>query len=147
MYVGEGLGAAISLINQDENMACMALLWPVLDFKHLVQKVFEIEEIEDQWKKAGYMVYGENRVSVDLIEELTKPDIVSALEHTDIPLLIMHGSDDSTAPIDRLDLIRGHAKSRRIEITSFQNGKHGLPDQEHRSMMRYHLLQFILKYP
>ncbi len=146
IYIGEGLGATVSIINYNDDTANMLLLWPVLDLQYLVEKVYNAKIIEEEWKKSGYLTHASQRIGMKFIDELKALDLVDSLEKIKCPLLIMQGADDKISPADGLDLIRGHATSKRIDITSFQNGQHGLPDNQHRKTMQYHILQFVQKY-
>lgn len=58
----------------------------------------------------------------------------------------MHGAQDKVSPIEQLDMFRACAGHRRVEITSFQDGTHGLPQENHRKSMFFHIRQFIEKY-
>jgi pimeloyl-ACP methyl ester carboxylesterase len=146
MFIGEGLGAVLPLTDHNDDAACFILLWPILDLHDAALTVFDSDNIDAQWKKAGYFVHDNQRVSISLVNELEHGDIAESLSKVSKPIIVMHGAQDQSAPIDRLDLLREHTQSRRIEITSFQDGTHGLPQLNHRKAMHYHILQFIEKY-
>ncbi len=146
IYIGEGLGAAVSLLNLEDEMACMVLMWPMLELETIAKSVFHADDIEDQWKKAGYALIDNQRISIQLLQELMHTKLLNIIGKSRAPILILHGAKDAVSPIEQLDTLRAHSAARRVEITSFQDGVHGLPDEEHRKMALYHLSQFIEKY-
>ena len=87
-----------------------------------------------------------SRIGISLIEQLDSTTVESQLQSLDKPILIMHGSLDKRSPIEQLEMVREHVKSPRIEITSFQDGEHGLHQNNHRKPMHFHIDQFIEKY-
>jgi pimeloyl-ACP methyl ester carboxylesterase len=144
--IGEGLGGAFCLLNIDHHSVCSILLWPYLDLPHIAKTLFRPEAIEEQSLKAGYILIGGKRIGIDLIKEMQKHDIVFAMKEAKIPLLVLHGAEDKTSPIEQLDLLRAHVGPKRLEITSFHDGEHGLTGLNHRKTMYYHIIQFIEKY-
>jgi len=146
IFIAEGLGAPITLMNTPDETVCMIMLWPMLDMPHIAKTLFQAEAIEEQWKKAGYILKDEDRIGLPFLQQLPKQNIASALKDLNGPILIMHGAQDEISPISQLDIVRTHAGARRIEITSFQDGAHGLPEPNHRKTIFYHMMQFIEKY-
>jgi pimeloyl-ACP methyl ester carboxylesterase len=146
IVIGEGLGATVALMNVDHTVAASVLLWPFIDLPRIAKTNYRPEAIEEPSIKAGYVLMENQRIGLDFIKEMQKSNLVFALKDLKIPLLIMHGSADETSPIDQLDLLRAHAAAKRIEITSFHDGTHGLPQLNHRKTMYYHISQFIEKY-
>ncbi|MEZ5814708.1 MAG: alpha/beta fold hydrolase [Alphaproteobacteria bacterium] len=146
MFICEGLGATIALMNAPEQALCYVLLWPVLDPPLVAKNIFKAGQIEDEWKKTGYVLIGEDRVGIPFIEQLEKIEITDAIGDLNKPVLIMHGAADETSPISQLDIARANAGTRRMEITSFQDGTHGLPQPNHRRSMFFHIAQFMEKY-
>ena len=63
-----------------------------------------------------------------------------------MPTLILQGVRDEITPIETLDLARGHIRSKRLEITTFHDGEHGLHKLNHRKSMFFHITQFIEKF-
>ena len=146
IVVCEGIGAAIALKNPIETMACMVMLWPMIDLPKVAKTTFKADAIEPEWKKAGYALIDEHRIGMPFIESLEKTDLLPLVRGFKKPLMIMHGAQDKTSPISQLELIRNHIQSRRVEITTFHDGEYGLPAKNHRKTMFYHVMQFIEKY-
>lgn len=146
VYVGEGLGAGLSVMNHDLDVICYVMLWPALNYVDFRKHALEAEKITASEKKAGYVKRNNNRVGITLLEELNKIDLIYALREVRSPCLIMHGVKDKKVPISGLDLARAHMRSNRIEITTFQDGESGLTQLNHRKAMFYHVQQFLEKY-
>lgn len=144
IFLGAGLGACIAAINIELGVKAFVMLWPVLEpklyFKHYISKA------EMAPNNKPYAEIDSHRVGLDFIKELKDLDIVKNLKELYCPTLIMHGSDDDIVPAIQLDLARGFIPARRIEITVFHDGTHGLPDPSHRKAMLYHIKQFVHKY-
>lgn len=144
IMVGAGVGAAVAALNIDLAVKAFIMLWPVLEpklyFKSYIAKALMAE---------GGKPYAEidsHRVGVEFIKELKDLDLVSNLKEIYCPTLIMQGSEDEIVPAVQLDLARGFIPARRIEITVFHDGAHGLPLPSHRKAMLYHIRQFVQKY-
>ncbi|MCC6599007.1 MAG: alpha/beta hydrolase [Alphaproteobacteria bacterium] len=147
VLVGEGLGASIALLNMSNAVSCAVMLWPKIDLPLIAQTAFKVESAGPQAEMAGHIALDGHRIGYDLINELCTIDIKEPLEKTQCAVLAMHGVMDDISPIDQLDLLREHAYNlQRLEITSFQDGVHALPQLNHRKAMYFHITQFIEKY-
>ena len=94
----------------------------------------------------GYITMDDQRIGLPFLKELAKTDIIYALKETYMPTLIMQGAKDDITPASQLDFARTYIPSKRIEITTFQDGGHGLEQLNHRKMMFYHTMQFMEKF-
>lgn len=146
LYIGEGLGGALSIMNIDLDVIALVLFWPVLDLDSYRKNALNISHIKDEELKNGYVEQNKKRIGVSFIKELKKIDITYAIQDVRMPTLIMHGVQDKDIPIEQLDLARSQMNSKRIEITSFQDGEHGLSGANHRKSMMFQLQQFVEKY-
>ena len=146
ILISEGLGAPVALQAVPDQTLCMIMMWPMIDLPLIAKQAFNADNIEQEWKKAGYMLINEHRVGMPFMKELKMTTLSGELKRLKKPLLIMHGSKDETSPISQLDLVRQHTNARRVEITSFHDGTYGLPQENHRKTMAYHIMQFIEKY-
>lgn len=146
ILVGEGLGAGIFLMNMIPGVLCAIMLWPKIDFPLIARTAFSTENVEPDSAGASYVVLDGHRIGLGLLHELYYTDIRPHLEKMECPVLVMHGVMDEISPIDQLDLLRESAfNCPRLEITSFQDGTHGLPQLNHRKAMYFHMAQFIEK--
>ena len=87
-----------------------------------------------------------NRIGIQLLKDLKKTNLIYALNEVFMPTLIMHGAQDKTIPVEQLDIAREHMRSKRIEITTFHDGKEGLQQLNHRKALFHHVMEFIEKY-
>lgn len=144
VVLAEGLGATISILNIGLDVKALAMLWPVLEpktyFKNYLSKA-----VPDPEGKA-FSTLDSHRLGKDFLKEIENLDIVHALKDVYCPALIMHGAEDEILPTAQLELARGFIPARRIEITIFHDGAHGLPLPSHRKAMQYHIQQFVQKY-
>lgn len=146
IFIAEGLGAALTLQNFKEDVLCLVHFWPMLDIPKILHTAFKMGELPPNAEIDRYYMLGQNRIGLDLISQLKNLSLLKHIQALKTPLMIMHGAKDEASPIDQIDLLRQHAGVRRIEITSFDDGDHGLRNPEHREIAFYHILQFIEKY-
>lgn len=144
IVVGEGLGATLAIMNMGLNVKALVMLWPILDpkiyFRHYISKA----EMDPNGKPFAQL--DSHSIGVDFMREIEDLDIIQHLKEVCCPSLIMHGADDEIVPLAQLELARGFIPARRIEITVFHDGVHGLPLLSHRRAMLYHIQQFVQKY-
>jgi len=125
IFISEGVGSIIATLNLALNVKCQVMLWPGLDPQYLADKIFKGQKIA---------------------KELMSVNLKADLKNVSMPVLMMHGSADDQYPIDHLNIARKHISSKRMEITSFHGGTHGLPDLAHRKSMFFHMTQFLEKF-
>lgn len=146
VYIGEGLGGALAVMNVELNVQAMILLWPLLDMQDFYQKNFAELELVETAKKRGYIDHHGHKYGLGLLADLKNASLTGKLKDCYMPTLIMHGARDETIPVEHLDVAREHINARRLEITTFHDGEHGLQKLNHRKMMFHHVTQFIVKY-
>ena len=145
-YIGEGLGATISLMNVSPNVNVIVTMWPILDLPHFGQNVLSMDGGQSDAPNKGYIEKDGHKISAHLINEMQRTDIFYALKEVSMPTMVFHGVQDQKIPISQLDIIRDNVKARRIEITSFQDGAEGLQKLNHRKAIFYQAQQFVEKY-
>ncbi len=127
-------------------VVCQVMLWPALNLPYLAKSYFQSETIDESAKKDGFVLLDHNRIGLDFIKELQTIALGNYMRDVSMPVLILQGSDDDIFPMQQLDIARKYMSSKRIEITTFHDGGHGLPAENHRKMMFYHIQQFLQKY-
>jgi pimeloyl-ACP methyl ester carboxylesterase len=146
-FVGEGLGATIALMNMDIDVKGVILLWPALDLELFRKAALNLDAISEDEIKRGYIEQdGGVIIGTGLIRDLKKIDIVYALKEVFVPTTILHGARDTKIPISQLDLARQYLPAKRVEITTFHDGEHGLIKENHRQSMLFQIQQFIDRY-
>jgi len=151
--LGEGLGAAIALVvasraENPERMGGLIMLWPSLDpAQTALSALFPALE-DQQAQQEGYITGpDEMRIGLELIKQLKLFSPVPYLEKLAMPLLVQHGDADEKAPVAQLELLSAHAKKlKRIELTTYEGGDHGLTKPNERKTMFYHIRQFVQRY-
>lgn len=146
IFIGEGLGGTISLMNLGLNTQALVLLWPVLNVKDYYEQNFRNRELDADGKARGYIDHEGNKYGLEFLLEMKKTSMNEKLRDAFMPTLILHGALDNKIPVSQLDMARDHMNARRLEITTFHDGEHGLQKLNHRKMMFYHILQFVEKY-
>lgn len=140
-YIAEGFGASLALLNLTPETDFLVLAWPILD----PLNVFEFYFVKDV-KPSGAAPSQGQKISQSFVDSLKATDYSKALASVDVPMLILHGVKDERVPIDQLELIRKHFKGPRAEITTFEDGGHGLTALAHRKMVFHHVKGFVLRY-
>jgi pimeloyl-ACP methyl ester carboxylesterase len=146
IFISDGFGSLIALLNMEINVTCQVLLWPGLNPQYLAKHIFKIDEITETDRKFGYITHGDHHIGIQFIDQLNKLNLANYFRDITMPVLIMHGSADEIFPIEHLNIIRQRASSKRIEITTFHDAAHGLPELKHRKSMFFHILQFLEKF-
>lgn len=146
IYIGEGLGAALAVMNVELNVQAMIFLWPLLDLKNFYESNFAALEMGAEAIKKSYVEFEGHKYGFGLLQELKQASLANKFKDVYMPTLIMHGARDESIPVSHLDVARDHSNARRMEITVFHDGEHGLQKLNHRKMMFHHITQFIEKY-
>ena len=143
-FIGEGIGATLTLLNLDKRTNALVLLWPALDLSRLPQEYYGLPASLPP-KQEIFEIDG-HKIGRNFIEDLKKTDIIYALREAHAPTLILHGIRDKKIPSDHLNIARQYLPSKRIEITTFHDGQHALPALNHRKAMFFHIQQFLEKF-
>lgn len=147
IYIGEGLGATLALLNLVPGVCGTVLLWPALD-PRLTSMRDALAAVKDERAQAqGYVVWKDTKVGLPFLEEIKSFNPTKKLRNLKIPLLIQQGAADEEVSPAQMELLRRHARSlRRIEMTTYEGGGHGLPEMNERQTMFYHVRQFLKRY-
>ena len=142
--IAEGLGATLAFSNLDKDVSFIVLAWPLLDPNMVYDSLLQ----EDLRKVDHTNTNGEHAkiVTSKFLASLKNKDFKDAISSVNVPMLVFHGQKDKLVPISQLELLRQHFKGPRVEITTFEDGGHGLIDISHRRMMHYHIKCFSDRY-
>lgn len=149
LLVAEGFGALPALMFNRNPILAYILLYPALNPQLLLSQRFKVEKgdanpIENA---AGYMVIENTKVSQKLVRELQDLKIEQYYHLAEAPCLIQHGANDTVITIDHLDMARQHLKVKRIDLTVYEPGNHGLNSTpKERDMAIFHIDQFLQKF-
>ncbi len=147
IYMSEGLGTTIAIMNMPPSkLIGQIMLWPGLNLPYLAKSLFKANDITPEDEKTGYVRINDNKIGVPFIKELQTIKFGNFMRDVTMPVLIMQGAQDRLFPVEQIDLARKHMSPKRIDITTFQDGDHGLLASNHRKMMIFHIGQFLQKY-
>lgn len=139
VFIGEGLGATVALMNMSERIEGLILLWPMLDFRKTPFK--------DYSPAHKTVTINGHKVSGLCIKELMNTSLIPAIKALRIPVLVQHGDADEKSPIKQLEILRKYGTlAKRVDITSYGGGTHGLPEKSQRETLFHHVHEFLKKY-
>ena len=147
VHIGDGIGALAVLMNMNEAVRALVLLWPILKptETYFAEAFARMDEAAAAGETALELL-GE-RVGIALLRELRDLDIVRHIHALRAPVLIQHGEDDQHIPLSQIDILKRWAvKARRIEITTYEGGTRGLRQLQERQTLLYHTRQFLRRY-
>jgi len=146
-YIGEGLGAMLALESLNPHVRGAVMLWPAFDPRLTNMKAVLDAAKTDEAKAQGYVVWKDTKIGLPFIANLKSFNPLRKLRSLRIPLLIQQGAADEEISPMQMELLRRHARSlRRIELTTYEGGGHGLHRLNERQTMFYHIKQFLKRY-
>ncbi len=118
--IGSSFGGMASILaaSETDDLFVLALKSPVSDYLGKLVAKMSTEEIS-RWKEQGYINYEGPKLNYSFFENAEKVDGYAATEKIKIPVLIVHGDNDESVPIEqskrtcslmndcRLDVIKG----------------------------------------
>lgn len=139
MFVASGTAAALALEEADKSTKMVFLFWPVADLAGHSRILF--------YEADGKTVAAKGRrLGGDLLIQMGTYNTHRALKTLNIPILIQYGAEDDILKTSQIDTIKKGFKALRLDITSYAEGKRGLPDPRHRQMAVHHIRAFLDKY-
>jgi dipeptidyl aminopeptidase/acylaminoacyl peptidase len=119
--VGNSLGGIVSLQEtaKDNRVNALALLSPVSKFPHKSRKREFSPEGVKEWKEKGYTFtksgrFGMLKLNFSYYEDGLKYGDYSVYEKIDIPVLIVHGTDDKSVPLEESQELIKHLKNHKL---------------------------------
>lgn len=146
IIIATGLGAAIAVQGFDPEIMCaMVLLWPVL--KPMDTPLRVIDDLENMKFMAehDYMPLSDQKIGLLLANELRQTDLIPYLEKIRTAVQIQHGTADSYAPYEHLELARQHIKGA-LDVGVFEDGDHYLTEPNMHKQMIRNTLYFLNKH-
>lgn len=146
--IGEGLGALFSLLNRPaEDVRGLVYLWPVFDPRPTYLKtVFDLADSFDKVKHP-YIADKTDRYGWPFLADLKAVRAPLIIKGIDRPLLVQHGQKDKLISSVQLELLRRYAQNaKRIEVTTYENGGHGLSNKMERKTLIHHTVQFLSRF-
>lgn len=126
--VGSSMGGTVALIFAAEHPATAALVTvaaPLHPEKIAGQLLSEAEVT--QWRRAGHVTYHGRRLNSSLLADLEKINVPKAARNIHCPLLIIHGDEDETVPVEEAyELYELVSNSKKLCV--LQGGDHRFSD-------------------
>lgn len=129
-----------------KSVKTIVLLWPALDPQEYAERYFKAKAHEAQITAQGYFNFKNTSIGKKFITAIQELDPLRIARQIKLPTLAFHGKEDQIVPISCLNVVRDHLGARRIDITTFDDGTHGLPLPNHREAIAQHILHFIEKF-
>ncbi len=142
-FITEGLGAALTLMNTPKDTRFCASFWPIYDLSHVYKEQMHIDDHQQKLDQRGFFEREGFAITQDFADELKNTDLSPYLQNADFPVLLLHGMQDTVIPPSQLDIARKSLASPRIDITTFDDGAHGLENENHRKACLNHIKMFI----
>ena len=116
--IGHSLGASVAILAaSEEKIKAVVAISGIARLDDFISSKFSEHQIAE-WKRKGYVqFYDFDELSTELLKDIEKHDILSAAGRLKCPLLIMHGTDDTSVPSENAKEIFYHAKDiRKLEL-------------------------------
>ncbi|MFP4097417.1 MAG: prolyl oligopeptidase family serine peptidase [Alphaproteobacteria bacterium] len=134
-FITEGLGAPFFFMNLPENTVFCVLLWPILDLDAFVTE--QMNHIDHNQALC---------LDDHFLNNMTNKELKPVLESVHVPTLILQGQQDQIVPPIHLEQARRHLMAPWLDITTFENGTHGLAHANHEKASLQHIENFVKKY-
>jgi dipeptidyl aminopeptidase/acylaminoacyl peptidase len=139
--VGNSLGGIVSLQEtaKDNRVNALALLSPVSTFPHKSKRREFSPEGVKEWKEKGHIFtesgrFGKLKLNFSYYEDGLKYGDYSVYEKIDIPVLIVHGTDDKSVPLEESKELIKHLKSHKLIILEGADHNYTNPDDFNKVM-------------
>lgn len=142
-FISEGLGSPIALMNLPKYTRFCVSFWPVYDLDHVYTKQLKADDHQDRVEEDGFFEHQDYKISSAFLDELKNTDLTGHLEKVRIPVFLLHGMQDTVIPPTQLDIARKSLMSPRLDITTFDDGRYGLEQDNHRKACFHHLKTYI----
>lgn len=147
VVIAEDFGGCIALMEPREEIKALVLLWPMLEPKNSWLAEFIAAQDDPKSEEHDSILIGKTKVGKNFLKQLGQCDMSKYIAALSVPVLVQHGDKDTKVPIAQLEQLREFAKTaKRIEITSYESGAHGLGKANERKTMFHHVRQFIKRY-
>lgn len=145
--ITEGLSALfIGMDSLQKSVKNIVFLWPSLNSHDVLQRYFKISDHSEDLENVGFFKFKDTSIGKIFVDDISELDTIKYAKNLKLPTLAFHGKEDKISPISNLNVIREHLGAKRIDITTFDDGTHGLPLPNHRKAIATHTLHFIERF-
>lgn len=98
--LGSSMGGTVALLFSAEHApAALVTLAAPLHPERITETLLSPQEVQ-QWRLAGYVTYHGRRLNSSLLDDLEKIEVPQAARKIRCPVLIIHGDEDETVPVE-----------------------------------------------
>lgn len=142
-----GGNAAMMAASKTTDIFILTLDSPVSNYEER-EKILGLTQMVIKWKEKGYRIYEDEnhkyRLNYSLHEDYKNNDSYKIARNIKIPVLIMHGDNDTEVPVSQSIKISKLIPDCKLEI--IKGGDHNNSKKEHRELLIKGITDFIVKH-
>lgn len=143
--IGHSLGANISFLasEKDKRIKAIVSIGCTARLDEFLQSHFREDEIKS-WKEKGFIqMHDFNLLKSDFVDDFYKFDVLEAVKKLDIPVLIIHGTNDKRSPFENARLLFYHTRKPTLEIV--EGADHYFTNRKDRDYIANVLVNWFLR--
>ena len=117
--------ASLFLSKRPDDISALVLLYSRLDFKGYINKTLNNAAVAEQLERQGSISYKDFRISKKLVSEMQEIQPVEKLKSLKMPILFIHGDNDTTVPYAESAEYAKALNSKLITVHGAGHGLHG----------------------
>lgn len=144
-FVAESLGATVAALYKNQfNVTLKTMIfWAPAFCQKKLLRIWQTEKELKKWKKRGYVIHKDKKMGLEYLRENKDKDYTPALGKINLPILILHGREDETVPIEFSEkLVK---KYKNIEMVKL-NSNHKFEDYCEQQKLIRETVKWIKKY-
>lgn len=141
--VGHSLGASVAMLAAEEGrIKAVAEISGVARLEDFISSKFNDFQVKE-WKKKGYIqLHNFDELSIDMLRDIKRHDLLSGLKKMKCPLLIIHGTDDTLVPFENAREIFNHANDPKF-LELVDGADHFFRNAQDREMLYEVIVGFL----
>jgi len=126
-----------------EKIAALVEIAGIARFEDFIRSKFSDYQIKE-WKRKGFIQFHNlDELSVDVLKDIGKHELLPVLKDVKCPLLIVHGTHDSLVGFENAREIFNHANDPKF-LELFDGAEHFF--REHREQLYDVVMNFLVRY-
>ena len=141
--VAHGIGASVALlVASQESIKALVEISGIARLEDFISSRFSEHQIKE-WKRRGFIQFHDfDELSVEILKDAERHDILASTGKLKCPLLIVHGTDDTSIPFENAREIFYHAKVQKT-FELIEGADHFFRNQEHREQLYGLIVDFL----
>lgn len=141
--VGHGLGACVAIMaSAEEKIKALVEIAGLARLDDFIKSKFTDYQI-NEWKKRGYTQFHDfDELSLDVLKDIGRHDLLGILKKVKCPLLIIHGTDDTSIPFENAKEIFNHANFPKM-LELIEGADHTFRNPLHRENLYNLIVEFF----